>query len=215
MNRTPITFIAATLRVCSLSYESIVISATSSMKQRLIFVNSSIRSSSVAVTTILLATLLLSSNAVTQELPPHGGAVRADSAFLKYEAAKKDKGVALAWSLLVPGGGVFYAGHNARFATGIGLIEATSLGGVAYLLNQQARGSSAKGDRGMITTFLLLYGVCKVVEVTHSFALIDRRNLDLWNELMGSNGDLSLENTSPGARMVPPRAVVLQFRLPL
>ncbi len=185
------------------------------MKRRLNFINSSSRSRSVAATTILVATLLLSGNAVARELAPQGCAARADSAFQRFEAAKKDKGAALAWSLLVPGGGVFYAGRNARFAAGIGLIEATSLGGVAYLLNQQARGGAAKGDRGMITTFLLLYGVCKVVEVTHAFALIDRRNLELWHELMGGSGDLFLENTYTGARMVPPRVVVLQVRLPL
>ena len=137
---------------------------------------------SVLATTFLLA-LLPAGRVIGQQTDGVQDSSLTSWSFGRYEALKKDKGSALAWSMVVPAGAVFYAGSHPEFAAGIGMIEAASLGGVIYLLHQQDRGTAVSGDHGMTVTFILLYAACKILEVTHAFALIDGYNLELWERV--------------------------------
>jgi hypothetical protein len=105
--------------------------------------------------------------------------------FARYQAERKEKGSALAWSLVLPGGGLFYAGNGAKYGAGIGLIETASLGGVIYLQHQHDSGSAVRGDAGMKVFFCALYLLSKIVEVSHAFTLVDRSNEALWQSIFG------------------------------
>jgi hypothetical protein len=109
---------------------------------------------------------------------------------LKYETLKKEKATALAWSLIVPGGGIFYVGTNNEFGAGTGLIEVATLGCAVYVADQIKIGNELSGDRGIVKILALLFLVTKSVEVAHAFSLVDDYNHALWLELQhGSSPD--------------------------
>jgi hypothetical protein len=100
-----------------------------------------------------------------------------------YEEMKKDKATALAWSLILPGGGVFYAGSDNEFGAGMAAVETASLGMAVYVGNQVAIGNALPGDRGMVRFFSLVYLATKVIEVGHAFHLVNDYNENLLRTL--------------------------------
>ncbi len=128
----------------------------------------------------------------------------------KYESLKKDRGTALAWSLIVPGGGVFYAGTDNRYGAGVAAIETASLGMAVYVGNQIAIGNALPGDRGMVRFFSVLFLLTKIVEVNHAFHLVDVYNENLLRELGPPPGDLR-PAARAGTSSARATAILLRF----
>ncbi len=128
----------------------------------------------------------------------------------KYESLKKDRGTALAWSLIVPGGGVFYAGTDNASGAGIAAIEAASLGMAVYVGNQVAIGNALPGDRGMVKFFSALFLLTKIVEVTHAFHLVDLYNENVLRELGAPPSELR-PAARRGTSSTRANAILLRF----
>lgn len=98
----------------------------------------------------------------------------------KYEERKLDKGVALAISLALPGGGMIYSGNEAG---GIAVLGA-SVGASVWLYNSVRTGDEIAFP--LLTVFLL-----RVADVGLAFNWIDAHNSDLLNRLslnLGAKG---------------------------
>lgn len=149
----------------------------------------------------------------TQEISA-GVAQPAGDLFLKYEVMKKEKATALAWALLVPGGGVFYVGGHNEYGAGLCLIEAATLGSAIYVGDQISIGSELPGDRVMVKVFAALFLITKAVEVIHAFDLIDEHNQALWQELCRPPR-LGEVRSIPRGCLLPPILTLVNIRIDL
>ncbi len=149
---------------------------------------------------LLLLMLAVSAYSQTGGQPPDSLA-RTESRLFRYEFQKKDKAEGLAWSLLVPGGAVFYSGRQPELGASLAFVEALSLGTIVYNQLQSAGGHGAVGDRAMSNVFIVVFLAAKVYEVCEGFSLIDDSNLELWKTLSAFP-----EAAAPGRPGLPPGA---------
>jgi len=154
----------------------------------------------------ILILAVIGAPCLCQENTPQAGALSVD-ALMKFESMKKERATALAWSLLVPGGAVFYEGGHNEFGTGFALLEVASLGSVIYVGNQVAIGNAQPGDRSMVRVFAGMFLILKAAEVATGFGLVDDFNQRLLRGLCGSGVRQSL-NDLP-ASLTPPRQETL------
>jgi hypothetical protein len=145
-----------------------------------------------------------------------GPAADTSSAFLsrvyKYEIQKKEKASALAWSLVVPGGAVFYSGRRPELGAVLGFVESLSIGTILYVRLQAAGGRSAVGDRAMTNVFSIVLLGAKVFEICEGFALVDDANLSLWDRVSHAG---NAPGTGPRSAQTAIPGIMLRLTVPL
>ncbi len=156
---------------------------------------------------LLLLMLAVSAYSQTGGQIPDSTA-RRESRLFRYEFQKKDKAEGLAWSLLVPGGAVFYSGRRPELGASLAFVEALSLGTILYNQLQSAGGHGAVDERAMTNVFIVVFLAAKVYEVCEGFSLIDDNNLELWKTLSASP-----EAAAPVRPGLAPEARGVQVRI--